>query len=715
MKIIMKLKSDAIPGSGKSLAGIIDRDIAYDKFGLPYIPAKRIKGILRESAEELGIDEDKLFGIEGSARGCEFHIDNGYLEGYQEYKKLLSSKSGNRDISNLLPQQAILDFFTYTRSQTTIENGVAKENSLRISRVLKKGLRFEFNVDYNQKHKDDLNTICNVTRAFGASRTRGFGEITLKLETSQHNEVSEDHYGPDKNDLSETAKMKIVMENQGQLLISSIPGKNQISEDYINGASLLGAIATNYIKENTVDEKFKELFLSGSLSFGNLYPTSGKSTELFYPSPLSIKKVKENKTNDNLNEYYDHSELDEDNKIPRDVIFKGGYPQFVSADINQKISTLKDIEAHHRRPSDRHIAKAKDGEFYQFEVIEKDQNFSGEIVGKRELLNELKEYFPKNQILRLGKSKTGQYGRCKCHLSTPETISEEKFEWSNGKEEKIIFRSDMILVNENGFVTPDINIFKKDFAFKLGIKPDKLEITKQFSSTTNTGGFWGVWKMPRIQKPAINAGTVVVIKNNSGKDLTADSIETLMFGDRIEDGFGRIAIYENDKFELSSPSSPDPENEIYDLDEIPDKVKDLINFQVRKIVIQNLQSKALENAKPAPVNSFIGKLVSYLKSSESFETFNNKIGELKSKQKDNLRKIAKDLFINNGKVIVEIAQEDNNSSNNTNFKNEVDQSQNRIPNKIKEKFKTEPDFELYRHYALAYLTQVKFLNRRGGK
>ena len=31
MKILMILKSDTIPGSGTSLAGIIDRDIAYDK------------------------------------------------------------------------------------------------------------------------------------------------------------------------------------------------------------------------------------------------------------------------------------------------------------------------------------------------------------------------------------------------------------------------------------------------------------------------------------------------------------------------------------------------------------------------------------------------------------------------------------------------------------------------------------------------------------
>ena len=48
MKIEMKLLSDAIPGSGEGLAGIIDADITYDEYGIPYIPAKRIKGILKD-------------------------------------------------------------------------------------------------------------------------------------------------------------------------------------------------------------------------------------------------------------------------------------------------------------------------------------------------------------------------------------------------------------------------------------------------------------------------------------------------------------------------------------------------------------------------------------------------------------------------------------------------------------------------------------------
>ena len=302
MKIKMELKSDAIPGSGNSLAGIIDRDISYDKYGLPYIPAKRIKGILRESAEELGFDENAIFGIEGSEKGCDFRIDNGYLANYLDYKDFLSSISEKKKITEFLPQQAVLEFFTYTRSQTTIENGTAKENSLRVSRVLKKGLVFEFSIECNTKYQDILKDICKVSRGFGSSRTRGFGEIELTLEKgSETRKISEKKTKSDTTSTS-FAKMKLSIRNKNQLLISAKPGKSQISENFITGATLLGAVAANYIRKKGVDEKFKTLFLSGKVYFGNLYPAAEneQSNTLFYPSALSIKKVKDSISNNNF-------------------------------------------------------------------------------------------------------------------------------------------------------------------------------------------------------------------------------------------------------------------------------------------------------------------------------------------------------------------------------------------------------------------------------
>lgn len=44
------LKSDLCAGSGFSYAGLIDSDISYDKYGVPFISGRRLKGCMKESA-----------------------------------------------------------------------------------------------------------------------------------------------------------------------------------------------------------------------------------------------------------------------------------------------------------------------------------------------------------------------------------------------------------------------------------------------------------------------------------------------------------------------------------------------------------------------------------------------------------------------------------------------------------------------------------------
>ena len=75
MKIVVELKSDLMTGSGSGFAGVVDSDIEYELYGLPFIPAKRLKGCLRECAEEIKDSDskyqaafDKLFGKPGRER-----------------------------------------------------------------------------------------------------------------------------------------------------------------------------------------------------------------------------------------------------------------------------------------------------------------------------------------------------------------------------------------------------------------------------------------------------------------------------------------------------------------------------------------------------------------------------------------------------------------------------------------------------------------------
>ena len=89
--LIIKLKSDLCSSSGTGLGSLIDNDIVYDDYGFPFIPAKRIKGLLREAALEYTdwMEEDRkyldsIFGVEGSNNSGNIKIDNAYVENYEK-------------------------------------------------------------------------------------------------------------------------------------------------------------------------------------------------------------------------------------------------------------------------------------------------------------------------------------------------------------------------------------------------------------------------------------------------------------------------------------------------------------------------------------------------------------------------------------------------------------------------------------------------------
>jgi len=55
--IRMTLESDLCAASGSGFSHTIDTDIVYDRYGLPCIPARRIKGCLRDVAKYIMPEE----------------------------------------------------------------------------------------------------------------------------------------------------------------------------------------------------------------------------------------------------------------------------------------------------------------------------------------------------------------------------------------------------------------------------------------------------------------------------------------------------------------------------------------------------------------------------------------------------------------------------------------------------------------------------------
>lgn len=186
IKII--LKSDTLIGSGEGYGSIIDTDVVLDDSGIPYIPAKRVKGIMLESAHELNymlnlfnksIEIDNLFGKKGEVDGV-VYFSNFYLENYANIKQWLDYYCNKTVIIN---KQSIISKMTSLRHSTAIDGktNLAKTGSLRTERVINSENIFISEVSFPEKLEEFFALICQNTRKIGTKRTRGLGEIETVL------------------------------------------------------------------------------------------------------------------------------------------------------------------------------------------------------------------------------------------------------------------------------------------------------------------------------------------------------------------------------------------------------------------------------------------------------------------------------------------------------------------------------------------------------
>lgn len=204
------LESNALIGSGEGYGAIIDADVTFDDIGIPYIPAKRIKGCIRDSAIEicsmfdvakiksfLDLTPDSssnsnnnkfkiitdIFGKQGQESPAPFYFTNLMIDEYNKNKEWLEYFSYEH--ANIISGDSIRSFFTELRQQTAIDdNGVAGEHSLRTIRTIKKGITFKGDLccqTENQNAERLLALACRNFIYMGTKRNRGFGKIKCEL------------------------------------------------------------------------------------------------------------------------------------------------------------------------------------------------------------------------------------------------------------------------------------------------------------------------------------------------------------------------------------------------------------------------------------------------------------------------------------------------------------------------------------------------------
>lgn len=191
--------SPLLLGSGEGQGSTIDRDIVFDNHGLPYFPARRLKGLMRESCTEVCEmasmshlssvaslpSVSSVFGTPGQCESSQIQWPDLHLESETELLTWLGWLRNNEEFCQLIQPEAIVESLTERRTQTRInENGVAAPGTLRISRLLRAGVTLSgvlttSEEDIAVRHMLALGAL-NLRHA-GLGRNRGWGKIQTRL------------------------------------------------------------------------------------------------------------------------------------------------------------------------------------------------------------------------------------------------------------------------------------------------------------------------------------------------------------------------------------------------------------------------------------------------------------------------------------------------------------------------------------------------------
>lgn len=555
-KIRIELLSDMCVSDGGIYNSAIDTDICYDSYGLPYIPGKRLKGCLRECAQELkdwgyNIPIGSMFGEKGSQKG-KIIICNAYLTNRDSYINSIQHMSN----SPLCHPQNILKNFSYIRTQTSIdyETGVADEKTLRTIRVANKGLVFEAdveicenNISLNEALEKCLAVFCHI----GIARTRGYGEIHASLVRKK---VKMDDEKKCTSYKQGSTELEYEIYLQEPIICKSVNGQEENSLDYIEGAKILGLVG-QMLKDDGKDDKFLEWLNKKDLYFSNAYlAVDGKR---LYEVPASVFEIKNNDKDYRNKIYLDKKLTDKDNteQIPECdkslqlSQMKHKYVYINEAGNMECHSVEIEMRYHHSRPKDKSIGKAaelidEDSKFYQISSIREGQAFRGIIKGSADIIKEIYKYIENHPVVSLGYGRNGEYGRCNIYVT--DVSGQIKQQEKEIQKFYVLLKSPAIIYNDKAMYSTDVEDFKEEIFANIFVnneykqKDFNIDITK-YVNITPIGGFNVTWGQRKPTVYAFDKGTVICVELPK---KTKTRLGQLWIGERCMEGFGETEVVE---------------------------------------------------------------------------------------------------------------------------------------------------------------------------
>lgn len=631
MKITVKLLSDLCMYSGETYNSLVDTDVVHDENGIPYIPAKRLKGCIREAALELkefdlisSEEYDELFGTEGNCSSA-FTLSNAFVEGYEEMVKSLKACPWQE----LKTAENVLQQYSYVRKQTAVdlETGVAETNSLRSARVIRKGLTFTADCDWVRtvSRPEILKKAVSLVKHIGLSRTRGLGMVEMNLDDTENPE--DRHVLIDRNQLKENNKIRYTVYLKSPLICKSPQGNQAVTEDYISGSRILGLIAGGM-----TGPEYRDLMSDGfKLTVSNAYIMNGEKRCL--PGEISLQKEKDCSYDENGTVTVEDMLLTDLSEVKGRQMTPANI-SYVDED-GTVADIVSEISYHHQRPADKSIGRATgkdESSFYQLAALSPGQKFAGYIYAGKEQAEKVLDTLDSLKAVRMGYGKSSEFGAVDFSV---DAVSEWKREGKKCKDAKVLLASDLLLYNENGMLTTDIAVLEQKLRTVTGVSD--LVIRKPFLCFKTTGGYNVTWQCRKPVAVAFGKGSTFLLHSDSGFDTGL--LDDVFIGERTAEGYGELSVKEcpeTGRVELHRKK----EENLVPAENMANVaiIRQLLNSEFEHRMEENVREIAENNkgfckSNKTVLNASVSKLRVIYKNERSYEGLKEQVEGIESEEK----------------------------------------------------------------------------------
>lgn len=587
--------SDWHIGTGAGRPGNVDRLVARDHEGFPFVPAKTLTGIWRDGAERaaLALDEGNegdwskfvqvIFGSEPSLLG---KVDGAEIEAPVPSRISISPARFSEAVRSLLVDERSRESLTFVKASNSIDSqtGAARKDHLRFEEMARMDavLHAECELDFEDADLLDcarhlLIASAKLVERLGGKRRRGAGKCKLmvvgedektaieRAATYFRNNPSPPNWKllegglttPDyfsSPESGEWVRVPLTLELITPLsIVVRAVGNVAESLDFVPGTYLLPRVtrvledAASEAKDVACRKKIRSLVSCGDIQVLHAYPRVKNERGL--PVPGFLYKKKEADTSDGKEEVSNRAVR----KVDANTQLKDFRNGFISFRKSEGIGTvflqerLTSLFIHNTIQNERQRPMEEEGGVYSREAMAAGTILETELRLRKSLFSKL----PKNweQKLsgecRIGVSKKDDYGKVRITIGgkQPEELEPE----TDRTTVTVWLLSDLLIRDASLRPTADPSALTQELQQRLKLCSlsirQKGELVSMRAFVRRLDSWNTQWGLPRPTLVGMQAGSCFVLESNEPIDLDElKQIQREGIGERRAEGYGQIAL-----------------------------------------------------------------------------------------------------------------------------------------------------------------------------